>query len=271
MLKKLTSVLEYMDFINEINSDPDFSAPMLGTGEQMRSNLLDAPDKPADHIWGIYENGEMTGLFVFLVLEEENYLEMLVGLSRSREAYAEMLSYLKENYKGYQVDFVYNPGNTLLSGLLREEKAELDAEQQKMVLEREIRHESWHQIELYSPKYRKQYISMHSDEGYWTADKVIEARDRFRILLAIENDEAVGYLDITYKYDENELYDILVKEQYRGRGYGKAMLARAIELNRPKGMMVLTETDNIAAIALFESLGFRRRPGGNSITAWFML
>ena len=155
MLKKLTSVLEYMDFINEINSDPDFSDPMLGTGEQMRSNLLDAPDKPADHIWGIYENGEMTGLFVFLVLEEENYLEMLVGLSRSREAYAEMLSYLKENYKGYQVDFVYNPGNTLLSGLLREEKAELDAEQQKMVLEREIRHESWHQIELYSPKYRK--------------------------------------------------------------------------------------------------------------------
>ena len=100
---------------------------------------------------------------------------------------------------------------------------------------------------------------------------MIEARDRFRILLAIENDEAVGYLDITYKYDENELYDILVKEQYRGRGYGKAMLARAIELNRPKGMMVLTETDNIAAIALFESLGFRRRPGGNSITAWFML
>lgn len=196
---------------------------------------------------------------------------MLVGLSRSREAYAEMLSYLKENYKGYQADFVYNPGNTLLSGLLRDEKAELDAEQQKMVLEREIRHESCHQIELYSSKYRKQYISMHSEEGYWTADKVIEARDRFRILLAIENDEVVGYLDITYKYDENEPYDIFVKEQYRGRGYGKAMLARAIELNKPKGMMVLTETDNIAAIALFESLGFRRRPGGNSITAWFML
>ena len=83
MLKKLTSVLEYMDFINEINSDPDFSDPMLGTGEQMRSNLLDAPDKPADHIWGIYENGEMTGLFVFLVLEEENYeKDSFIGAGR---------------------------------------------------------------------------------------------------------------------------------------------------------------------------------------------
>ncbi len=101
-----------------------------------------------------------------------------------------------------------------------------------MVLERDICHESCHQIEPYSPKYRKQYISMHSDDGYWTADKVIEAGDRFRILLAIENDEAVGYLDITYKYDENEPYDIFVQEEYRGRGYGKAMLARAIELDR---------------------------------------
>lgn len=271
MLKRLTGVLEYRDFIDEINSDPDFSDPMLGTEEQMKSNLLDVPDRPGYQVFGIYENREMTGLFAFLILEEETYLEMLAGLSRSREAWAEMLSYLKEKYKGYRADFVFNPGNYLLSGLLRDEKAEFDAEQQKMVLERERSHENCRQIELYSPKYREQYIAMHSEEGYWTAEKVIEARDRFRIFLAIENHAAVGYLDITYSYEENEPYDIFVKEEYRGRGYGKAMLARAIELNRPRGMMVLAETENTAAVALYESLGFTRVPDGNSITACLLL
>lgn len=266
MLKRLNGVAEYMDFIKEINSDPDFSDPMLGSAEQIKCNLLDAPHKPANQIWGIYEKEEMTGLFVFLVLEEEAYIEMLVGLSRSREAYAQMLSFLKEKYKGYRADFVYNPGNCLLSDLLRDEKAEFEAEQQKMELKQEVPHESRHQIELYSPKYREQYISMHAEDGYWTADRVIEARDRFRIILAIEKEEAVGYIDITHKYDENEPYDIFVREEYRGRGYGKAMLAKAIELNRPKKMMLLVETENTAAIALYESLGFVRVPGGNSVT-----
>lgn len=271
MLKRLTSVTEQMDFINEINEDPDFCDPMLCSMEQMRCNLLEAPDKPANQVWGVYQNEEMTGLFVFLVEEEEAYIEMLVGLSRSRKAYGEMLSFLKEKYKGYQADFVYNPGNTLLSGLLNGERAEFYAEQQKMVLKREVSHESRHKIELYSPVYRDQYISMHSNDGYWTADKVIEAQDRFRIILAIEKEEVAGYIDITHKYDENEPYDIFVKEKYRGKGYGKAMLARAIELNRPKDMMLLVEADNTAAIALSESLGFVRVPGGNSITAHVLL
>lgn len=54
-----------MDFINEINSDPDFSDPMLDGQEQIRCNLLDAPDKPSHQLWGIFEKEELTGLFVF--------------------------------------------------------------------------------------------------------------------------------------------------------------------------------------------------------------
>lgn len=270
MLKQLTSVMEYMDFIQEINGDPDFCDPMLRSAGQLRSNLLEAPGKPANQVFGVYENGVLTGLFVFLVLEEEAYLEMLAGLSRSRRAYGEMLAFLKEKYKGFEADFVYNPGNLLLSELLREEGAEFYAEQQKMVLKREVSHESPHQVELYSPQYRESYISMHSEDGYWTAEKVIEAQDRFRILLAVEK-EAAGYLDVTRRYDENEPYDIFVKEEFRRKGYGKAMLARAIELNRPNGMAVLVETGNTAAIALYESLGFDKVDGGNSVTSHVIL
>ena len=267
MLKILTSVNEYMDFVNEINSIPNFSDPMLSSQEQMRSNLLDVPNKPSHQIWGIFEEEEIMGLFVFLILEEEAYIEMLVGLSRVAGAYEEMLAFLKDNYKGYQVDFVYNPGNHLLHNLLQNEKTEFEAEQQKMVLKEAVPYKSDHQIELYSPKYREQYISVHSNDGYWTAEKVILASDKFRIILALEKNEVVGYTDVTYKYDENEPYDVFVKEEYRNKGYGKAMVAMAVELNKPKDMMLLVDVNNAAAITLYESLGFVRSVGENSITA----
>ena len=271
MLKRLTSVNEYMDFVNEINSGTNFSEPMLSSSEQIQCNLLDVPNKPMHQIWGIFEKEEIVGLFVFLVLEDESYIEMLVGLSRVLKAYEEMFSFLKENYKGYRVDFVYNPDNYLLHNLLQNEQSEFEAEQQKMLLKKVVSYKSDHQIELYSPKYKEQYISIHANGGYWTADKVIDASDRFRIILAIENNEVVGYTDITYVYDENEPYDIFVKEEYRNKGYGKAMVAKAIELNKPKDMMLLVDAHNVAAIALFESLGFIRSDGENSVTAHVLL
>nr|WP_300769782.1 GNAT family N-acetyltransferase [uncultured Acetatifactor sp.] len=267
MLKTLTSVNEYLDFINEINSDPNFSDPMLSSQEEMRCNLLDAPGKPANHIWGVFEEDRIIGLFVFLILEEESYIEMLAGLSRVPKAYKEMLSFLKDNYKGCKADFVYNPANHLLHNLLLAEKTEFEAEQQKMVLKRDVPCQSCHKIQLYSPQYREQYLALHSDDGYWTAEKVIDASDRFRILLALEEDTVVGYMDITHKFEENEPFDFFVKEEYRRRGYGRAILAKAIELNRPKAMMLLVDTDNTAAISLYESLGFDRFAGGNNITA----
>ena len=271
MLKILTSVNEYMDFVNEINSIPNFSDPMLSSKEQIQRNLLDALNKPMHQVWGIFEKEEIVGLFVFLILEEESYIEMLVGLSRDLKAYKEMLDFLKEKYKGYRVDFVYNPDNYLLHNLLQNEQSEFEAEQQKMLLKEAVSYKSNPQIELYSPKYREQYISIHSNGGYWTAEKVIDASDRFRVILAIENNEVIGYTDVTYQYDVNEPYDIFVKEGYRNKGYGKAMLAMAVELNKPKDMILLVDVSNSAAIALFESLGFVRAIGENSVTAHVLL
>ncbi len=271
MIKRLDSIAEYMDFVNEINSDRNFSDPMLSNEGQIACNLLDAPNRPNNQIFGFFDGFQIAGLFVFLVLEDEAYMEMLVGLSGSKNAYDEMMSFLKEHFKGYNADFIYNPNNYLLHTALQSENARFETEQQRMILQKEVTYESHHQIELYSDEYREQYIAMHSTDGYWTAEKVINALDIFRIILAIENGEVVGYIDITHKYDENEPFDVFVKECHRKKGYAKAMLAKAIELNKPNAMMLLVDIDNTAALALYESMGFVKAVGQNNITAHAVL
>ena len=190
MLKRLTSAKEYMDFINAINRDPNFSDPMLSNEEQIRGNLLDAPDKPSNQIWGVFEGAQITGLFVFLILEEESYIEMLVGLSRSPKAYEEMLSFLKGTYKGCLADFVYNPGNHLLHKLLLDEKSEFETEQQKMLLKREVPCQSSHQTETYSPKYREQSLPCSQTKTCFPLKESLPPAPRLSLTKALSNPHA---------------------------------------------------------------------------------
>ena len=118
MLKDLHTLTPYLDFIRTCNADPDYRDPMLLTQQQLHRNLLDAPENPNTRVFGTFEGEAITGVFALLVLEDERYLELLAGLSRSAAAYAELLSHLKSAHPGYQADFVYNPRNRLLQEAL---------------------------------------------------------------------------------------------------------------------------------------------------------
>ena len=87
------------------------------------------------------------------------------------------------------------------------------------------------------------------------------------MLLAVDAGRVVGYLDVTRCFEENEPYDLLVLEEYRRRGWGRRLLARALELNRPSGMMLLVDADNVPALTLYESMGFTKVLGQNNLTA----
>ena len=271
MIKKLNSLNEYLNFAIEINSNPNFSNPMFKNEKELCNYLLEAIDKPNNHLYGVFEHEKIIGLFVFLVLKEESYLEMLVGLACVEQAYFEMFAFLKENYSEFQSDFVYNPHNMLLHEKLLNINAKFYTPQHKMVLKQVNSYPSNRRVEEYSPKYEKQYIAVHSKDGYWTAEKMLTALDRFRIILALDEETVVGYIDVTCNHQENEPFDVFVKKEYRRMGYARAMLAKAIELNHPKGMELHVDMDNVAAIALYKSMGFVIQEGADSITGHVLL
>ena len=84
---------------------------------------------------------------------------------------------------------------------------------------------------------------------YWTGEKVVQAQDRFRTFLAIHDGKVVGYMDVTYIFKENEPFDLFVLEEYRRMGYGRKLLAKALERNAPNRMMLLVDIDNDPAIS----------------------
>ena len=230
MIRRITDLAPYLGFIRDVQNDPDFADPMLVTEEEVECNLYKSAAKPDNRVWGVFRDGRIIGLFLFLVIPAERYMEMLVGLSREGEAWGELLDFLAKNYPAYQADFVFNPRNQPLKERLAARNAVFDVEH-----------------------------------------KVIGAPQRFRTLVALKDGEVVGYIDVTHCFKENEPYDLLVKEEYRRMGYGRRLLARALALNEPNDMMLLVETDNPAAIRLYESMGFIARPAENNLTVHWQI
>ena len=138
-----------------------------------------------------------------------------------------------------------------------------------MALEKEVDNQHQHEIVLLTQEYEAQYIDKHNKDTYWTAEKVIEAKDRFRVFLAIHEKKVVGYIDVTYCYEKNEPYDIWVDKEFQDKGYEQALLQAAIKLNKPKKMMVLVDVNNYDEIEMFKSIGFVSVVGTNSVYATY--
>lgn len=199
MIRIIKTYDECRDFAFGFNDDPNFSDPMLCHEEQLQNNLVKSIEKPDRHcVLGIYREERMIGLFAFLVLRDEQYIEMLVGLSREKEAYLEMFHYLKHHFPGYSADFVFNPGNFILKELLELYNADFEPEHQKMVLGTPVLGLDTTGVELLSEKYKEPYCAIHNKDMYWTGEKVAQTQDRFRTLLAIQDGKVVGYMDVTY-------------------------------------------------------------------------
>lgn len=268
MIQSIKSYEECREFVDGFCDDTQFSDPMLLTEEQLQKNLIKSIETPERYnVFAVFSEAQMMGLFVFLVIPDEQYLEMIVGLSRYKEAYLEMFSYIEEKYQAYEADFVFNPSNYLLKEQLEIRNADFETEAQKMVWNGVIPMIDTMGVEQYTEQYAEQYFAIHAKDMYWTGEKVVAAPERFRTFLAVLDGKVIGYMDVTHCFEENEPFTLYVREEYRRRGYGEKLLAKALVQNQPKRMMILVETDNVPAIRLYEKMGFEKVKNANNLTA----
>ena len=273
MIRRLDALGPCRDFVDALWTDPVSSTAFMKDREDFYQRLESAFTKKDRLVFGVFRGAEPIGLFAFLHIEEDHYLEMTAALSRSADAVREMLSFLEEQYPGYHADFVFHPKNRYLKEALAEKGADLAVEQMRMRLRQAPAGEAAPSsvisadIALLSDDYLPQYCALHNQDVYWTGEKVAEAPERFRTFLALDRKQVVGYLDITYRDDENNIFDLLVAEDHRRRGFGRKLLAAAIEMNRPHGMTLEVDVDNAPAIALYRSMGFQPIPDQNTQTA----
>lgn len=266
MIKELNSVEEYRNFYHALCTDPSFSQPNTKE-DKVDERFKKALEKDDRRVVATFENGEITGIFDLLTLFDDDYIEVLEAYSRERNSYEELFEYLGQNFKGYRVDFIINPQNIAAKEALAAKGARFDDEQQKMVLKNPTPRVDMSGTRILSEEYVKDYLSIHTVTGYWTGERVIEDKDGFAPIIALCDGKVVGYLDLSTDCEINEPYDVLVLEEYRRRGFGKKLLARAIEINKPKGMVLSVVVDNIPALRLYESMGFEKEEGQNSVFA----
>ena len=265
MIQKIFSFDEYEGFVNELAKHPQYSDPHFTYDKNNLYCSLKSKDK---HAYVVLENGITKGLFVFIVLPDDRYVEMLIGFTKEEEAFIEMLEYMERNYCGYQMDFVFNPQNMAIYKPLKLKGAIFEPEQMKMIQGGFVPNVSTSNIETLSDRWMKQYYDLHNTDTYWTAKRIVSALDKFRVFLAVKDEQVLGYLDVQSCYDINEIYALYVKPEVGSQGYELALLANAIELNRPNQMMVVVDVDNREEVDLYTAAGFVKLEGHNSMTAY---
>lgn len=269
MIRELFSLAGCEAFLEAHRDDPD---PICSTPGEREERLVRAASEPDKRLLGAFRGGELTGLFVYLVLEDERYMEQLVELTREEAACAEALAWLEARYPGYQADFVFHPGRSPLGALLRRKGAAFFPEQRRMRFAGPLPAGDGAGVEPLGEATLAGYLALHDDEDhYWTGEKVAAAPDKFKVFVAVEDSAVVGYIDVTGNLEENEPIDLLVAPDRRRRGWGRKLLSRALRENGDRGMILQVDTDNVPALALYESLGFVELPGQRIQTATLIL
>ncbi|TCT13777.1 [SSU ribosomal protein S18P]-alanine acetyltransferase [Natranaerovirga pectinivora] len=78
-------------------------------------------------------------------------------------------------------------------------------------------------------------------------------------IVAISNNEVIGYGGIWKIYDEGHITNIAIRKTYRGKGIGKLMVQELIKAGKKKGIDRYTlevRESNIIARKLYKDLGF---------------
>ena len=88
---------------------------------------------------------------------------------------------------------------------------------------------------------------------------MLEALDKFDIFIILEEDKVVGSI-VTSKFSK-EIYLMEVAEDKQNLGYGTALINKSVKHafnNGADELMVMVDKNNLAALHLYEKLGFKK-------------
>lgn len=253
---------EIAEFICRRNQEPDSFCHLCPWGqEELTKELARILAKPEPSLLVLRDEGNIIqGVFYIYVEPETQYLEMMWGFVREPSVYENLFSYLRSRYHGFHLDAVVTKSNNAMFAAYQAQGMRYDDEQILMTLAEYTPKQVEAKIVRYAPEYETSFRAIHDDEGlYWTAERMLKALDRYNVFVAVENGEAVGYIEMTTGHDENEPIQLFVKPDCRGKGYGRALLQTAIEDNFPKKMILEVYANNIPALNLYASLGFKEK------------
>lgn len=68
----------------------------------------------------------------------------------------------------------------------------------------------------------------------------------------------IGYVDVTSLYEHTDITDVFIEKKERRKGYASKIIKKIIEDNLNKIIMLEVNENNIGAVKLYESLGFKK-------------
>lgn len=95
----------------------------------------------------------------------------------------------------------------------------------------------------------------------WSANAFAEeiSRETSVYLVAVEEEKTVGVCGLIISFDEGEILNVSVKQEYRQRGIAGKLLEQLLEEGKKRGVKHFTlevREGNVAARSLYEKLGF---------------
>lgn len=234
--------------------------------DECKENIEKAIAHKDDFVLGYFVEEELKCIYVFCNEPSESYLELTGDYTLSTDGYAEMLSFLGEEYLSYSLDIIFEPKNHAFRQEIEKLNHEMEVEQIKMDLHCTKKESMETSIVLLSDSLKEEYCNIHDDgERYWTGEKVAEAKDKFIVYIALENDRVVGYVDLRIGEDKNHIFDIFVLPNDRKKGYGDSLLKASIAKSAGKILKLEVDCDNPVAYHLYKKHGFQET--GRSVCA----
>lgn len=89
---EIKSFEEYSNFILELADNPSYYDPHFAYD---KDNLYGALKRKDEYSFAVIENGAIKGIFVWLIIPDEKYIELLIGFTKSKEAFREMTNHIK--------------------------------------------------------------------------------------------------------------------------------------------------------------------------------